>query len=192
MAFAFCNTVVTIALYLALIPSTYAQDATETSQPGTSGSQEAPPPQGPPPTGGAVPRQDENKNPQAAVKPERWNLFWQATSVGQYHGTFTSPYQGPLSLENRTEADVSLTTTLFLAYVSLAIRNCTSIRRSQEDEASVMWQDLRTLQMESCLAWPVRLRSRTWQDCSFRKTSASGRRKSHSRAKKISWPENGP
>ena len=114
MAFAFCNTVVTISLYLALIPSTYAQDATETSQPGTSGSQEAPPPQGPPPTGGAVPRQEENKNPQAAVKPERWNLFWQATSVGQYHGTFTSPYQGPLSLENRTEADVSLTTTLFL------------------------------------------------------------------------------
>jgi high affinity Mn2+ porin len=46
--------------------------------------------------------------------PERWNLFYQATSVGQYHGTFDSPYSGPLSLRDYPERDVSLTTTLFL------------------------------------------------------------------------------
>jgi high affinity Mn2+ porin len=49
-----------------------------------------------------------------AVNPERWNLSYQATSIGQYHGTFTSPYSGPLSLENNPERDVSITTTLFL------------------------------------------------------------------------------
>ena len=45
---------------------------------------------------------------------ERWNLFYQATSIGQYHGTFRSPYAGPFSLQNYQERDVSLTTTLFL------------------------------------------------------------------------------
>jgi len=45
---------------------------------------------------------------------ERWNLFYQATSIGQYHGTFRSPYQGPFSLQNTMERDASLTTTLFL------------------------------------------------------------------------------
>jgi high affinity Mn2+ porin len=46
--------------------------------------------------------------------PENWNLYYQATSIGQRHGTFNSPYQGPLSLQNTSERDVSLTTTLFL------------------------------------------------------------------------------
>ena len=45
--------------------------------------------------------------------PERWNLYYQATSIGQYHGTFDSPYEGPLSLRDYQERDVSLTTTLF-------------------------------------------------------------------------------
>ncbi len=49
-----------------------------------------------------------------SMQPERWNLFYQATSIGQYHGTFHSPYSGPFSLQNYTERDVSLTTTLFL------------------------------------------------------------------------------
>ena len=47
------------------------------------------------------------------VPPQRWNLYYQATSVGQRHGTFHSPYQGPLSLLDTTEHVVSLTTTLF-------------------------------------------------------------------------------
>jgi high affinity Mn2+ porin len=46
--------------------------------------------------------------------PERWNLYYQATSVGQYHGTFHSPYSGAFSLQAYPERDVSLTTTLFL------------------------------------------------------------------------------
>ena len=45
---------------------------------------------------------------------ERWKLFWQAISIGQHHGTFTSPYAGPkYSLQNYPEQVVSLTTTLF-------------------------------------------------------------------------------
>jgi high affinity Mn2+ porin len=47
------------------------------------------------------------------AEPERWNLFYQATSIGQYHGTFNSPYSGPFSLQDYPERDVSLTTTLF-------------------------------------------------------------------------------
>lgn len=49
-----------------------------------------------------------------AQTPETWNLYYQATSIGQYHGTFRSPYSGPFSLQNSPERDVSLTTTLFL------------------------------------------------------------------------------
>jgi high affinity Mn2+ porin len=44
---------------------------------------------------------------------ERWNLYYQATSIGQRHGTFNAPYQGPLSLQDHPENVVSLTTTLF-------------------------------------------------------------------------------
>src|ERR1700733_5089266 len=47
--------------------------------------------------------------------PERWNFFYQATSIGDYHGTFPSPYEGPFSLQDYPERDVSLTTTLFFA-----------------------------------------------------------------------------
>jgi len=46
--------------------------------------------------------------------PERWNLYYQATSIGQYHGSFASPYEGRLSLASHPEAEVSLTSTLFL------------------------------------------------------------------------------
>jgi high affinity Mn2+ porin len=66
--------------------------------------------QSPPP----IPPEAESKPPEQTVEPERWNLFYQATSIGQYHGTFHSPYAGPFSLQNYPERDVSLTTTLFL------------------------------------------------------------------------------
>ncbi len=69
-------------------------------------------PQNPPAGGGEVPRQEENK-PAASPEPERWNLFWQATSIGQYHGAFPSPYEDQFSLVDYPERDVSLTTTLF-------------------------------------------------------------------------------
>lgn len=53
----------------------------------------------------------------AAAQPpeaeERWNLFYQATSIGQAHDNFHAPYSGPLSLNRHAEAEASLTTTLF-------------------------------------------------------------------------------
>jgi high affinity Mn2+ porin len=58
---------------------------------------------------GAVSAQD----PASPQEQERWNLFYQATSIGDYHGTFPSPYEGPFSLQDTPERDVSLTTTLF-------------------------------------------------------------------------------
>ncbi|HEX4750325.1 MAG TPA: carbohydrate porin [Bryobacteraceae bacterium] len=54
-----------------------------------------------------------NSVPDPEVAFERWNLYYQATSIGDYHGTFQSPYEGPLSLRDYPERDVSLTTTLF-------------------------------------------------------------------------------
>ncbi len=49
----------------------------------------------------------------SAQDSENWNLYYQATSIGDYHGSFTAPYSGPLSLQDNPERDVSLTTTLF-------------------------------------------------------------------------------
>jgi high affinity Mn2+ porin len=54
--------------------------------------------------------------PPTTAAPERWNLSWQATSIGQYHGAFNAPYAGTNSLSNSPERDVSLTTTLFFGY----------------------------------------------------------------------------
>lgn len=71
-------------------------------------------PQNPPAEGGKIPRQEKNKAIQHEDTNERWNIFWQATSIGQYHGTFLSPYEGPNSLRDTPESDVSLTSTLFL------------------------------------------------------------------------------
>lgn len=51
--------------------------------------------------------------PSDPAQTESWNLFYQATSIGQYHGTFNSPYSSPFSLQDYPERDVSLTTTLF-------------------------------------------------------------------------------
>jgi high affinity Mn2+ porin len=45
---------------------------------------------------------------------ERWNVYWQATSIGQSHGMFRAPYQGTNSLLNQLEQEVSITTTLYL------------------------------------------------------------------------------
>jgi hypothetical protein len=67
--------------------------------------------QNPPSLTDQIPSPQENKAQDETT--ERWNLFYQATSIGQYHGTFHSPYSGPFSLQAYTERDVSLTTTLF-------------------------------------------------------------------------------
>jgi high affinity Mn2+ porin len=52
-----------------------------------------------------------------APAPERWNLYFQATSIGQYHGSFTSPYSDYFSLQGRPEADTSLTSTIFFGFL---------------------------------------------------------------------------
>jgi high affinity Mn2+ porin len=52
----------------------------------------------------------------AAPATERWNISWQATSIGQAHDNFHSPYSGPLSLSGPAEAEASLTTTLFTGF----------------------------------------------------------------------------
>uniref|UniRef100_Q023W3 Carbohydrate-selective porin OprB n=1 Tax=Solibacter usitatus (strain Ellin6076) TaxID=234267 RepID=Q023W3_SOLUE len=45
---------------------------------------------------------------------QRWNLYWQATSIGQYHPGFDALYSGVNSLAPHSEAEASLTSTLFL------------------------------------------------------------------------------
>jgi high affinity Mn2+ porin len=52
----------------------------------------------------------------APADQERWNLNFQATSIGQYHGTFPALYTGPNSLSTSSERDVSLTTTLYFGF----------------------------------------------------------------------------
>jgi high affinity Mn2+ porin len=62
---------------------------------------------------------DGDQGPESATaanpdtQPERWNVYYQATSIGQYHGPFRSPYAGANSLQDHGERDVSLTTTIF-------------------------------------------------------------------------------
>jgi high affinity Mn2+ porin len=47
---------------------------------------------------------------------ENWNLYAQATSIGQVHPGFDALYTGPLSLLPHLEAEASLTATLFLGF----------------------------------------------------------------------------
>src|SRR5215471_12034092 len=56
----------------------------------------------------AAPDISGSKKTLEETEAERWNLYYQASSIGDYHGTFTAPYTGPLSLQNNPERDVSL------------------------------------------------------------------------------------
>jgi high affinity Mn2+ porin len=47
---------------------------------------------------------------------ERWSVHFQATSIGQHHGSFPSLYEGENSLPSHPESRVSLTATVFLTY----------------------------------------------------------------------------
>ena len=51
---------------------------------------------------------------QSPEPDEKWNLYFQATSIGQYHPAFNSPYSGMFSLVAHPEAEASLTSSLFL------------------------------------------------------------------------------
>ena len=46
----------------------------------------------------------------------RWTFHYQATVIDQYHGRFNSPYSGKNSLQDTTEDDMSVTSTIFLGY----------------------------------------------------------------------------
>jgi high affinity Mn2+ porin len=48
---------------------------------------------------------------------EKWNLFYQATSIGQYHPGFRSPYSDLFSLAGHPEAEASITSTFFFGYL---------------------------------------------------------------------------
>jgi high affinity Mn2+ porin len=61
----------------------------------------------------AVPDASPSNKTLEDTESERWNLYYQATAIGDYHGKFTAPYSGPLSLQDNPERDVSITTTLF-------------------------------------------------------------------------------
>lgn len=56
---------------------------------------------------------DPPDSPDTSNPPERWNLYYQATSIGQYHPGFHSPYEGPFSLVSHPEAEASLTSTIY-------------------------------------------------------------------------------
>ncbi len=51
---------------------------------------------------------------QDAPPVQHWNLYFQATSIGQYHGRFPAAYSGPFSLITHPEGEASITSTLFL------------------------------------------------------------------------------
>lgn len=60
--------------------------------------------------------QDPTAVPSADTGPEKWNLYYQATSIGQYHPAFYAPYSGPFSLAPHPEAEASLTSTIFFGW----------------------------------------------------------------------------
>ena len=75
------------------------------------------------------------------IDSARWNLLFQATSIGQYHGAFNAAYSGPNSLANHPEQDVSLTTTLFSDTGSLRTHISISIPRSPAARDSATLQE---------------------------------------------------
>ena len=56
--------------------------------------------------------------PAAGQEPAegRWTIHFQATSIGQHHGSFRSLYEGENSLPPHPESRVSLTATIFLGF----------------------------------------------------------------------------
>jgi high affinity Mn2+ porin len=65
----------------------------------------------------ALPLAAQDPGPAPADAPEKWNLYYQATSIGQYHPGFPSPYADEFSLQGHPEAEASITSTLFFGYL---------------------------------------------------------------------------
>ena len=53
---------------------------------------------------------------QCAAAEGRWSIHFQATSIGQHHGSFRSLYEGENSLPPHPESRVSITATVFLGF----------------------------------------------------------------------------
>jgi high affinity Mn2+ porin len=129
--------------------------------------------------------QPEQATPEAEAV-ERWNLFYQATSIGQYHGTFRSPYEGAFSLQNRMERDASLTTTLFLG---LRLENLTVLYFDSETAGGRGFSGVDGLANSSNGELPRVLRPRqnhTWRASAPLTTLHSASRWNRLRARKIS------
>jgi hypothetical protein len=62
---------------------------------------------------GATPARAQNASNDPAAA--RWNVYFQATSIGQHHGAFPSLYEGDNSLPPHPENRVSVTATVFLS-----------------------------------------------------------------------------
>lgn len=61
-----------------------------------------------------LPAQAQNASSDPST--QSWNVYFQATSIGQRHGSFPSLYEGENSLPAHSENRVSVTATAFLAY----------------------------------------------------------------------------
>jgi high affinity Mn2+ porin len=73
-----------------------------------------------PPAQEESPRPQDNSQNAAPAPNQRWNFFYQSTSIGADHGTFNAPYSGRNSLASNSERDVSLTATLFFGFRAAA------------------------------------------------------------------------
>ena len=65
---------------------------------------------------GALPVLGQTSAGDTPPAESRWTIHFQATSIGQYHGSFPSLYEGVNSLPSHPESRVSLTATVFLGF----------------------------------------------------------------------------
>ena len=121
---------------------------------------------------------------------ENWNLFFQATSIGDYHGTFRSPYEGPLSLQDYPERDVSLTSTLFftrspgtehLSDFRSGDRGRKGFQRRERHRRSAEWRDPARRHRHSQAVYraaidPARFRIRLGKGTPGKRRKSAGRR----------------
>ena len=83
----------------------------------------------------AIAQQSTDTGPvsDAPAPPERWNLYYQATSIGQYHGTFRSPYAGRTAFRITRNTTCPSRPRCSSAYGWTRIRSSTSILKLRAD-----------------------------------------------------------
>src|ERR1019366_2730408 len=100
-------------------------------------------------------------NPEA--QPERWNLFYQATTIGQYHGTFRSPYAGAKAFRATRSVTCLSPQRCSSAYGWRRIRSSTLILRSPADADSAACSGLPISQTVRCQESQARCRRLMWR-----------------------------